>query len=120
MSPDFPPDFPPGTEAKLALHRKSVYLPAVGTSSSPLADDGLLLTSTSHARPKHGLETIMLFGTKSDLKNHLSAKHPTFSHKVMAKATRDHAFETDLQMKSLPERDPPPKAEGREVVDSQS
>ena len=58
----------------------------------------------------------MLFGTKSDLKNHLSTKHPTFSHKVMAKATRDQAFQTDIQMKSLPERDPPPKLEGREVV----
>ena len=62
----------------------------------------------------------MLFGTKSDLKNHLSAKHPTFSHKLMARATHDKAFETDIQRKSLPERDPPPKVEAREVVHSQS
>jgi hypothetical protein len=62
----------------------------------------------------------MHFGTKSDLKNHLSAKHPTFSHKVMAKAKHDPVVETEMQMKSLPERDPPPKVEGREVVRSQS
>jgi hypothetical protein len=31
----------------------------------------------------------MIFGHKSDLKNHLSAKHPTWAHKVMAKPARD-------------------------------
>ena len=91
---------------------------AVGTSSSPPADDGLLLTSTSHERPKHGLETIMLVAKKSDLKNHLSAKHTTFSHKVIAKPTHDQAYETDHQKTSPPEGGPPPKATESEVAET--
>jgi hypothetical protein len=51
----------------------------------------------------------MLFGKKSDLKNHLSSKHPTWAHKVVAKPTHNQAFERDMQRKLLPERDPPPK-----------
>jgi hypothetical protein len=82
---------------------------SVVTSFSPLADDGLLLTSTSHERPKHGLETIMLVAKKSDLKNHLSAKHTTFSHKVIAKPANGQASATDRQTAPFPERDPPPK-----------
>ena len=97
---------------------KSVYFLSVGISSSPLADDGLLLTSTSHARPKHGLETIMLVPKKSDLKNHLSPKHTTFSHKVIAKPAHDQASGTDLQRKASPERDPPPKATESEVAET--
>jgi hypothetical protein len=89
---------------------KSVYSLSVGTASSPLADDGLLLTSTSHERPKHGLETTMLVAKKSDLKNHLSAKHTTFSHKIIAKPAHDPPHDTDLQRTTPPERDPP--AEG--------
>jgi hypothetical protein len=58
----------------------------------------------------------MLSGKKSDLKNHLSAKHPTWAHKVIAKPTHDRTFDTDLQRRSSPERDPPPKAEMPEVV----
>jgi len=58
----------------------------------------------------------MIFGKKSDLKNHLSAKHPTVSHKVMARASHDHTFETNIQRESLPERDVPPKAVEREGV----
>jgi hypothetical protein len=60
----------------------------------------------------------MIFGHKSDLKNHLSAKHPTWAHKVMAKPARDQAFKTDIQRESLPERDPPPKPERFEAVHS--
>jgi hypothetical protein len=52
----------------------------------------------------------MLVAKKSDLKNHLSAKHTTFSHKVIAKPTHDKAYETDLQRTTSPERNPPPKA----------
>jgi hypothetical protein len=53
----------------------------------------------------------MLSGKKSDLKNHLSHKHRTWAHKVMAKPAHDQAFKPDPQMKTFPERDPPPKAE---------
>lgn len=60
----------------------------------------------------------MIFGNKSDLKNHLSAKHSTFSHKFMARGTNDQIVETTRQEELPPERDPPPKTEGSEVVDS--
>jgi hypothetical protein len=82
---------------------------SVVASFSPLADDGLLLTSTSHERPKHRLETIMLVAKKSDLKNHLSPKHITFSHKVIAKPANAQASATYGQRATFPERDPPPK-----------
>jgi len=58
----------------------------------------------------------MFSGKKSDLKNHLSAKHPTFTHKVMAHGAKDQFAETTRQEKSPPERDLPPKSEGREVL----
>jgi len=58
----------------------------------------------------------MFSGKKSDLKNHLSAKHPTFTHKVVARGAKDQMVETTRQEKSLPERDVPPKPEGREVL----
>ena len=51
----------------------------------------------------------MFSGKKSDLKNHLSAKHPTFTHKVMACGAKDQIAETTRQEKSPPERDLPPK-----------
>jgi hypothetical protein len=62
----------------------------------------------------------MLFGKKSDLKNHLSAKHPTWAHKVVARPAHEQALEADVQERSLPERDPPPKVERPEFVRSQS
>jgi hypothetical protein len=57
----------------------------------------------------------MIFGNKSDLKNHLSAKHPTFSHKVMARGTYDQSVEPMHQKERSPEKDPPPKTEAPEV-----
>jgi hypothetical protein len=51
----------------------------------------------------------MLSAKKSDLKNHLSAKHPTFTHKVMAHGAKDHVADTTRQEKSPPERDLPLK-----------
>jgi hypothetical protein len=52
----------------------------------------------------------MLIQKKSDLKNHLSAKHTTFAHKVIAKPAHDQAYDRGLQKTTSPERDPPPKA----------
>ena len=84
-------------------------------SSSPLADDGLLLTSTSHDRPKHGLETIMIFGNnKSDVKNHLSPKHSLFTHRLfvedapkkLARQLRDEEYSAE---RSPPERGEEPE-----------
>jgi hypothetical protein len=58
----------------------------------------------------------MLSGKKSDLKRHLSAKHPTFTHKVMARGAKEQIADSTLQEKSPPERDLPPKSEGRQVL----
>jgi len=62
----------------------------------------------------------MLSAKKSDLKNHLSAKHPTFTHKVMARGAHGQIPETTGQEKSPPERDLPPKAQEREFLCFQS
>jgi hypothetical protein len=62
----------------------------------------------------------MLSGKKSDLKNHLSAKHPTWSHKVMAHGAHEQTGGMERHEEQLPERDPPPKTEGREVPRFQS
>jgi hypothetical protein len=51
----------------------------------------------------------MLVAKKSDLKNHLSPKHITFSHKVIAKPANAQASATYGQRATFPERDPPPK-----------
>jgi hypothetical protein len=58
----------------------------------------------------------MLSGKKSDLKRHLSAKHPTFTHKVMARGAKEQIAAPTPQENSPPERDLPPKSEGREVL----
>jgi hypothetical protein len=58
----------------------------------------------------------MLSAKKSDLKNHLSAKLPTFTHKVMARGAKDQTAEATRREKSPPERDLPPKSDGREVL----
>jgi hypothetical protein len=65
----------------------------------------MLQTSNFNERPKHRLETIMLFTKKSDLKNHLSAKHSTFVHKVIAKPIHAQPAATDPQKTMSPERD---------------
>jgi hypothetical protein len=64
----------------------------------------------------------MIFGHKSDLKNHLSPKHTTFSHKVIARGASDQILDPmpTPQNETSPERDPPPKAGGAEVVHRQS
>jgi hypothetical protein len=46
----------------------------------------------------------MIFGNKSDLKNHLSAKHPTFSHKVMARGTYDQSVDPMHQKERSPKK----------------
>ena len=58
----------------------------------------------------------MLSGKKSDLKRHLSTKHPTFTHKVMARGAKEQIADSTLQEKSPAERDLPPKSEGRQVL----
>jgi hypothetical protein len=58
----------------------------------------------------------MLSGKKSDLKRHLSAKHPTFAHKVMARGAKDQVADSTLQEKSPRERGLPPKSEGPKVL----
>jgi hypothetical protein len=60
----------------------------------------------------------MLLNKKSTLKSHLSAKHPTFTHKVVAKTAHDQAFETDLKRVAPPGSDPPQMVEGRELVET--
>ena len=62
----------------------------------------------------------MLSGKKSDLKNHLSAKHPTWAHKVMAKPAHERPGEMERQKGPSPEGDPPPKAQGPEIAHLQS
>ena len=51
----------------------------------------------------------MLTTRKSDLKNHLSAKHSTYAHKVIAKPIHAQAATTDPPKTMSPERDPQPK-----------
>jgi hypothetical protein len=58
----------------------------------------------------------MLFGKKSDLKNHLSAKRPTWSHKVTGHSTHEQNLEMERLEESPPERDPAPKAERSEPI----
>jgi hypothetical protein len=60
----------------------------------------------------------MLLNKKSTLKSHLSTKHPTFTHKVVAKAAHDQVFETDLKRVAPPGSDPPQIVEDREMVES--
>jgi len=65
----------------------------------------------------------MIFGHKSDLKNHLSPKHTTFSHKVIARGAHDQIPEPmpTRENEASSERDPPQtKPGGLEVVDRQS
>ena len=67
----------------------------------------MLQTSNINERPKHRLETIMLITKKSGLKNHLSAKHTTYAHKVVAKPIHAQAAAaTDPPRTMSPEWDP--------------
>ena len=58
----------------------------------------------------------MIFGKKSDLKNHLSVKKPTWSHKVMAHGPHEQNLEMERQEESPPERDRPLKVERPEPI----
>jgi hypothetical protein len=58
----------------------------------------------------------MIFGKKSDLKNHLSLKKPTWAHKVVAHSVHEQNLEMERQEESLQERDPPLKAERSEPI----
>jgi hypothetical protein len=62
----------------------------------------------------------MIFGKKSDLKNHLSMKKPSWSHHVVAR----NPLEQDLEMKSheesAPENESPSRAERSEPMQSRS
>lgn len=48
----------------------------------------------------------MLITKKTGLKNHLSAKHTTYAHKVVAKPIHAQAAATDPPRTMSPERDP--------------
>jgi hypothetical protein len=91
-----------------------------GFSSSPLADDGLLQTSTSHDRPRQRLETIMIFGNKSDVKNHLSTKHSPFAHRLFVDNAPDRLVTPLRDEEHSAERPPPAKIEEPEVAHSKS
>jgi hypothetical protein len=101
-----------------ALRRngQSAYTPAQSVLPSFVAGDDLLQTEPLTKDQSERLETIMLFGKKSDLKNHLSAKRPTFSHKVMAHGAHEQNVETERKEQSLPEKDSPPKTEASERI----
>jgi hypothetical protein len=58
----------------------------------------------------------MIFGKKSDLKNHLSVKRPTWSHKVTARGAHEEDLEMERQEESPPKMDAPPKAERSEPI----
>jgi hypothetical protein len=64
------------------------------------------------------LETIMIFGKKSDLKNHLSVKKPTWTHKVMVHSPHEQSSEMTRNEDLPSERDPPLKAEQSESIES--
>jgi hypothetical protein len=51
----------------------------------------------------------MLLGKKSALKNHLSAKHPTFTHKVMVRNPHEQNLEMERHEESPPVKYYPPQ-----------
>lgn len=60
----------------------------------------------------------MIFGKKSDLKNHLSVKKPTWTHKVMMHNPQEQSSDMARKEESPSERDPPLKAEQSESIES--
>ena len=58
----------------------------------------------------------MILGKKSDVKNHLSAKRPTWSHKVMAHNANEQNLEMKRREEPPPATDSPPKAEQRKPL----
>jgi hypothetical protein len=87
----------------------------LGTYSSPIADDGLLQTSASHDRPKQRLETIMIFGNKSDVRKHFSSKHSMFSHKLFVEDAPQKTIGQVGSGEQSTEQPPPAKVEKPEV-----
>jgi hypothetical protein len=58
----------------------------------------------------------MIFGKKPDLKNHLSVKKSTFTHKVMARSAHEQNLDMERHEGSPLKRDPPSKAERLEPI----
>jgi hypothetical protein len=58
----------------------------------------------------------MIFGKKSDLKNHLSLKHPTFTQKVIVRAAHEQTTEMETEREMSPDRDTAPRAERSEAT----
>jgi hypothetical protein len=58
----------------------------------------------------------MIFGKKSDLKNHLSMKKPTWTHHVMAHCAHEQDLEMEDREESRPEMDPPTRTERSEPL----
>jgi hypothetical protein len=58
----------------------------------------------------------MIFGKKSDLKNHLSTKKPTWAHKVVAHSTLEQNPAIDRHEDSPPERNPTSEADRSEPI----
>ena len=62
----------------------------------------------------------MIFGKNSVFKDDLPAKHPTFSHQVMANTAHYQTLETDLKRVATAGNDPPHKIEDSELVETRS
>jgi hypothetical protein len=58
----------------------------------------------------------MIFGKKSDLKNHLSVKRPTWAHKVTGHSSHEQNLDMERQEEPPPERDPSLKTERSEPI----
>jgi len=58
----------------------------------------------------------MIFGKKSDLKNHLSMKKPSWTHHVVARNPHEEILESQRQEESAPTASSTPKAEGSEPI----
>jgi hypothetical protein len=102
------------------LHLRAYAYSQFGTYSSPLADDGLLQTSASHDRLKQRLETIMIFGNKSDVKKHFSSKHSMFSHRLFVDDAPNNTTGQARSEEQSREQCPPAKVEKPEEISSKS
>ena len=60
----------------------------------------------------------MIFGKKSDLKNHLSMKKPSWTHHVVARNPLEQDLEMERREESPPENEPPSRAERSEPMQS--
>jgi hypothetical protein len=62
----------------------------------------------------------MIFGNKSDVKNHLSTKHSLFAHKPFVDEANDSVTRPLRDEDHSNDRSPPPRVEEPEVIHSQS